>query len=436
MKFKEFLTSKEITEEQYEAMDAKEVSKLHSEYQDEIAEKLKAAFEEFKKDNDLKEVTIQFDTMSKAILDQGEVLAKLETAGGPVKGDFKTNLRKGLEKNKETLKGLKDNRHGSVRIELKAVADMLVSTHVSGQIPQAEREAGITRIVVRQPFLAELVNTGTIGSTTWEWVEQKTPEGGAAMTAEGAAKSQADFNLVLASATVRKVTSYIKASKEMLDDIPLMESEINQELTQLINLEIDSQILSGDGTGQNLTGILENAVAFAAGSFAGAVDEANNQDVLRIAANQIMVAQFQPNIILMHPSDVAAMDVAKASDGHYVLPPFSTNGNTVIKGIPIVQNTGVTEGDYLIGDFTKSGVRFKEGLTIDVGFENDDFTKNFITILAESRLVHRVKSNHYNLRTMPGFFPVSTSHLKELKSQRISYHTTNVNYAYNRPNIL
>lgn len=400
MKFKEFLTSKKITEEQYEEMDAKEVSKLHSEYQDEIAEKLKAAFEEFKKDNDLKEVTIKFDAMSKAILDQGEVLAKLETDGGAITGNFKTALRNGLEKNKEALKGLKDNRHGSVRFELKAVADMLVSTHVSGQIPQAEREAGITRIVVRQPFLVELVNTGTIGSTTWEWVEQKTPEGGAAMTAEGAAKSQADFNLVLASATVRKVTSYIKASKEMLDDIPLMESEINQELTQLIDLKIDEQVLSGDGTGQNLTGILENAVAFAAGSFAtgqpNEIDEANNQDVLRVAINQIMVAQFQPNFILMHPSDVTGMDVQKASNGHYVLPPFSTNGNTVIKGIPIVQNTGITEGDYLVGDFTKSGVRFKEGLTIDVGFENDDFTKNFITILAESRLVHRVKSNHYN----------------------------------------
>jgi len=181
----------------------------------------------------------------------------------------------------------------------------------------------------------------------------------------------------------------------MLDDIPLMEAEVNEELRERINLEIDSQILSGDGLGQNLTGILENAVPFAAGSFALAVDEANNKDVLRIAINQIMVAQFMPNFILMHPSDVTAMDVEKASDGHYILPPFVNNDNTSVKGIPIITNTGITEGDYLVGDFTKSAVRFKEGLTFDVGFENDDFTKNFVTILAEARLVHRVKSNHY-----------------------------------------
>ena len=401
MKFKDFLETKGYTMEQYDEMELKEIAKLNAEYQEAVSEKLNEALESFKTNQTDKEaVTLKFDEIGKQILEQGEVLAKLETQGGPSLGNFKTELRKGLEKNKEGLAKLKNGGNERIRFAVKAVGDMTVAGNVTGQIPQAEREAGITRIVRRQPFIVELVNTGTISSTTWEWVEQKLPEGTVTMVAEGAAKPQLDFNLVLASATVRKVAAHIKASKEMLDDIPLMEAEINQELAELINLEIDSQVLEGDGTGQNLTGILENAVAFAPGTFAtgqaNEVDEANNQDVLRIAINQIMVAQFQPNFILMHPSDVTGMDVSKASDGHYVLPPFSTLDNTIIKGIPIVQNTGITEGDYLVGDFTKSGVRFKEGLTFDVGFENDDFTKNFITILAESRLVHRVKSNHYN----------------------------------------
>ena len=219
------------------------------------------------------------------------------------------------------------------------------------------------------------------------------------MTAEGAAKAQIDFELVLASAAVRKVTAYIKVSKEMLDDIPLMESEINQELSERINLTIDAQLLSGDGTGQNLTGILANATAFAPGSFAtGQVNEVVtpiNADVLRVAINQISIALFQANYIVMNPSDVTAMDLAKGSDSHYILPPFSTNANTIVKGIPVIANTGVTEGEYLVGDFSKAGVRFREGLSFDVGYENDDFTKNFVTILAEARLVQRVKSNHY-----------------------------------------
>jgi len=301
-----------------------------------------------------------------------------------------------LTENKDALVAMKNgDSKSNIRMTMKAVGNMTIGGNVTGQIPQADREGGITRIVRRQPFILELVNVGSITSNLWEWVQQVNAEGAPAMTGEGLAKAQIDFDLVLASAAVRKVTAYIKVSKEMLDDVPLMESEINQELSERIRLTIDTQLLSGDGLGQNLVGILENATPFAAGSFALAVDEANNADVLRVAINQIQIAQFQPNYIVMHPSDVAAMDLAKASDGHYIMPPFSTNANTVVKGIPIIANTGMTEGDYLVGDFTKAGVRFREGLVFDVGYENDDFTKNFVTILAEARLVQRVKSNHY-----------------------------------------
>jgi HK97 family phage major capsid protein len=302
-----------------------------------------------------------------------------------------------LTENKDKLTAMKNgDSKTNIRMTMKVVGNMTLGTNVTGQIPQADREAGITRVVRRQPFILELVNVGSITSNVWEWVEQKGIEGGPAMTAEGALKAQLDFDLVLASAKVQKVTGFIKVSKEMLDDIPLMESEINQELSERINLLVDTQLLSGDGTGTNLQGILGNAIAFAAGSFAGAVDEANNADVLRIAINQIQVAFFQPNYIIMHPSDVTAMDVNKASDGHYVFPPFTTNANTIVKGVPIVTNVGMAEGTYLVGDFTKAGVRIREGLTFDIGYENDDFTKNFVTILAEARLVQRVKSNHYN----------------------------------------
>ena len=309
---------------------------------------------------------------------------------------FKAQVTELLIANKEKLVAMKNgDSKTNIRMTMKAVGNMTLAGSTTGQLPQAEREAGITRIVRRNPFILELVNVGTISSNLWEWVQQANAEGAPAMTAEGAAKAQIDFELVLASAAVRKVTAYIKVSKEMLDDIPLMQSEINQELSERINLTIDTQLLSGDGTGQNLTGILANATAFAAGSFAGTVPSANNSDVLRVAINQINVNLFQPSHIVMHPSDVTALDLQKGTDGHYVLPPYSTGANTIIKGISVVANTGVTEGDYLVGDFQKAGVRFREGLSFDIGYENDDFTKNFVTILAEARLVQRVKSNHY-----------------------------------------
>jgi HK97 family phage major capsid protein len=374
-------------------------------------------------ENLIKELGQKIDTMKSESVTKAELLEimskvqALETSGVEVKEmkndvdqialrilDLETkgatpsetaSLKSILESKTDELKALKDNRSGAVNFVLKAVGNMALSTNTTGQIPQAEREAGITRIVRRQPYILSLVNTGSIMSNLWEWVEQKNPEGGAGMTAEGVKKSQADFDLVLASATVKKVTAFIKVTKEMLDDVELMRSEIDQELTELINLKIDEQILSGDGLTVNLTGILTNATTFAAGVFALKVTNPNNADVLRVAINQSNVAQFNPNYIVLHPSDAAAMDLDKGTDGHYALPPFTSLDGRVVSGIPVVVNTGITEGTFLLGDFTKSGVRFKEGITINVGYENDDFTKNFVTILAEARLVHRVKSNHY-----------------------------------------
>lgn len=317
----------------------------------------------------------------------------LETKGVPE--NVTQTLETLLAEKSEDLKAMKDNSSGSVRIAFKAAGTMALSTNVTGQIPQAERENGITRIVRRNPFILELVNVGSIMSNVWEWVEQKNADGGAAMTAEGAAKSQADFDLVLASATVKKVTAYIKVTKEMLDDVALMRSEIDQELTELINLKIDEQLLSGAGTGNNLTGIITNATAWAAGAFALSIPTPTKWDVLRTAINQVRVNLFEPTYIVMHPTDVTAMELSKDSTGQYIMPPFAAVDGSIVSGIRVVANTGVTIDKFLVGDFNKAGVRFREGLTINVGYENDDFTKNLVTILAEARLVQRVKSNHY-----------------------------------------
>jgi HK97 family phage major capsid protein len=318
---------------------------------------------------------------------------ELETKG--TKEVNTESLKSILESKKEQLAQMKEKSGSSVQFTLKAAGTMALSTNTTGQIPQAEREAGITRIVRRNPFILELVNVGTIMSNVWEWVEQKNLDGGAAMTAEGAAKSQADFDLVVASANVKKVTAYIKITKEMLDDVELMRSEIDQELTELINLRIDDQLLNGTGLTVNLTGIVTNATAWAAGAFALAIPTPTKWDVLRTALNQVRVNLFEPNYIVMHPTDVASMELSKDSTGQYIMPPFAAVDGTIVSGVRVVANTGVTIDKFLVGDFSKSGVRFKEGLTINVGYENDDFTKNLVTILAEARLVQRVKSNHY-----------------------------------------
>ena len=396
MKFKQFLVSKGITEDAFKTMEASKQAEIHTEYLDSLIEgsATKAEFIEIlSKVSALEtagnDVTALKDKVEQLALTVLEIETKSTTNNVP------ESLGTLLKAKSEELKAMKEKSGASVQITLKAAGTMAESTNITGQVPQAERESGITRIVRRNPFILQLVNVGTIMSNVWEWVEQKNADGGAAMTAEGAAKSQADFDLVVASANVKKVTAYIKITKEMLDDVELMRSEIDQELTELINLKIDDQLLNGTGLTVNLTGIVTNATAWAAGAFALAIPTPTKWDVLRTAINQVRVNLFEPTYIVMHPTDVTSMELSKDSTGQYIMPPFAAVDGSIVSGIRVVANTGVTIDKFLVGDFSKAGVRFKEGLTINVGYENDDFTKNLVTILAEARLVQRVKSNHY-----------------------------------------
>jgi HK97 family phage major capsid protein len=302
-----------------------------------------------------------------------------------------------------------------MNLDVKAVGTMSITNNYSGgTVALSQLEAGVTRIARRMPFLRQLVNASGTTSKYITYIQSSGQEGGADMTAEGALKSQADFNVVETSVAVKKVTAWIKVSKEMIADLPFMRNEIDNELMEIVELKLDSQILSGDGAGDNLVGILQNAVAWAAGNFALAYVSPNEFDVLAVAIAQIQTGLFNANYIVLHPEDAVKMQLNKTTTGEYTyaMQYVDANGVTRVKGIPVVENTGMTAGTFLVGDFTKSNLRIREDLNIQVGYVNDDFTKNLMTILCEARAVHYVKSNHYNAFVKGTFSTAKTALLK------------------------
>lgn len=287
---------------------------------------------------------------------------------------------------------------GLLNLDVKAADTMtIVGNYSGGTVGLSDLEPGVTNIQRRRPFMRSLVNSRGTTSKYIVWIEQANADPGeAGMTAEGALKTQTDFDLVERSTEVKKVTAFIKVSKEMIADIPFMQGEINGELMELVELKLDSQILYGDGTGNNLSGVNQTALTFGAGSFATSIPNANEIDVLRVTISQIINDNFSPNYILLNPTDCAKMELNKATDGTYVFPMFfQQDGMAKVKGIPVVENPGINEGEFLVGDFTKANLRIREAMNVQVGYVNDDFTKNLMTVLCECRAAMFVKTNHY-----------------------------------------
>ena len=303
------------------------------------------------------------------------------------------------------FKGAKDSiaqmieKGGLLKLDVKAAGTMTINGNYSGgTVGLSEMENGLTRIVRRRPFMRQLVNSRGTTSKYVVYTEQKNADPGlAGMTAEGALKTQTDFDIVENSCEVKKITAFIKVSKEMIADLPFMQGEINGELMELIELKLDEQILSGDGLGDNLTGLLANAQPFTPGvTFTALVPSANQSDVLRIAIAQIAQNNFSATHILLNPIDAAAMDLTKDAGGAYsYMMPLTMDGVTRVKAVPVIENNGIAVGSYVVGDMSKDNLRIREEMNIQVGYVNDDFTKNLVTVLAEMRACNYVKSNHY-----------------------------------------
>lgn len=292
-------------------------------------------------------------------------------------------------------KGSKERASFDVPV-FKAAATMTRGNYSGGTVGLSTWDPSFATVARRSPFLRQLVNVRPVSSQYVAWAEQANRDGGAGQTAEGAAKTQADFDIVEANKKVEKITSYIKVSKEALADIPFLQAEINNDLLSLVNLKLDTDLLSGGGVSPALKGILEYATTFAAPSgLELSIDNANELDALRAAIAQVENAHFSPNYIIMHPTDVAKIDMLKDTTNNYLT--HQAAGQFMFKafyGIPVVANTGMTQGDFLVGDFTKSNLGIREDVNISVGYDQDDFTKNLVTILAEIRAVHYIKSNH------------------------------------------
>ena len=402
-KFELFLQTKGITTEQFATKSAEDMAGLYNEFNANVSKEIetlvstKADKEAIEKMvSELRDAQMeQMKNMNEALKEIGLQIKASKEGNSTVK---ESSIKEALKSNLDSIKGLKDSPSAPwVSMEVKAVGTMLESANVSGgNVPVEQRIVGLNTIASRRIRLMDLVSRGRATSNIISWVYQSGKEGAAGGTAEGDTKNQIDFNLVVASQSVVKRTAFIKVSTEMLDDIDFIESEINNELLRELNKDVELTAYSGNGTAPAMNGVRTTATAFAAGDFALAIDNANEADVLTVAVNQIAIAdQPEPTAILCHPTDIAKLLVIKvsATDKRYVDRLQMVAGQLSLDGIPIIKTTLVTAGTYLVGAFNLATLYDLGTLSVQMGIDGNDWTKNLRTIIAEYRGAMVVKNN-------------------------------------------
>ncbi|KAG1437537.1 hypothetical protein G6F57_020206 [Rhizopus arrhizus] len=133
--------------------------------------------------------------------------------------------------------------------------------------------------------------------------------------AEGADKPQSDLSFELKTTPVRTIAHWMRASKQVLADIPLLQSYIDGRLRYGLQYVEEQQILAGDGTGQNLLGLIPQAT-----DFDDDLRETGDTKIktLRRAILQVRLAEYRASGIVLNPIDWADIELETDSNGRYI----------------------------------------------------------------------------------------------------------------------
>ncbi|WP_313487301.1 phage major capsid protein [Atlantibacter hermannii] len=290
----------------------------------------------------------------------------------------------------EALKAFTASVEGNKRLSIPVNAALL-SVNIPGQIVAPDRLPGIDAQPKQRLFIRDLIAPGRTESNTIYWVQQTGFTNNAKVVPENTTKPYSDIAFAEKITPVRTIAHLFKAAKQILDDMPQLQSTIDAELRYGLKYVEEQEILFGDGTGAHLDGIVPQASAYAA---AFSVEQQNGIDDLRLAMLQAQLARFPASGHVLHFTDWAKIELSKDTLGRYILAnPAALTGPT-LWGLPVVATEAAAFlGKFLTGAFNAGAQIFdREDANVVISTENaDDFEKNMISIRCEERLALAVK---------------------------------------------
>lgn len=241
-------------------------------------------------------------------------------------------------------------------------------------------------ILTRRLVIADLLGAGSTTSNSIVVPTENVLTNAAAAVLEGGLKPESAITYTTITEAVKKLATVIKISDESLDDIPYIRSLVDGRLRLFIEQVEEDQVLTGDGIGANLLGLMNRAGLTAAQP--RGTD--TNFDAIHKELTKVALASFlYPDGIVVNPTNWETMELAKDTTGRYIGGgPFDARQTRVLWGLPVVATPAMAAGSALVGAFkTAAAIIRRNSFAIEMTNSNeDDFRRNLIALRAEERL--------------------------------------------------
>ncbi|AIR90222.1 phage major capsid protein [Pseudomonas cremoricolorata] len=350
-----------------------------------------------------KQLQTDLTTVQEELKTAGTRLFDIEQklAGGSP--DDPTKQKSFAERTAEDLKKSWDGK-SSGKVDVKSFDKQLGSGAASaGALIQPQVNPGILMPGLRRLTIRDLLAQGRISSNSLEYVRENVFTNSAAPVAEGNLKPESNLTFTKETATVKTIAHWIQASRQVMDDAPMLESYVNNRLLFGLALVEEGQLLNGDGTGDNLNGLNKVATAY---DTTLTVAGDTRADMIAHAIFQTSESEFEASGIILNPRDWHAIALLKDADGRYIFGGPAAFAAKVMWGLPVVATKAQAQGTFTVGGFDlASQVWDRMDATVEVSREDrDNFVKNMLTILCEERLALA----HYRPKAIiKGAFPAA-----------------------------
>lgn len=211
----------------------------------------------------------------------------------------------------------------------------------------------------------------------------------AVQATEGAGKAEASVDTTLQTANLITIANHISASNQVLSDVPMLQTYLTNLLRHAVLLQLEQQVING-GSGM-ITSLVEAAGGAATVTSTAAADKIGE------VAVQLQSLGWQPNVLLIHPEDLFAIQAERATgggDGQYVAGGWANPATGRIWGaLQPVATPVLAKGSALVFDASQTVIFDREVISLRLGFVGTQFTQNLVTLLIEGRFGFAVFSS-------------------------------------------
>lgn len=360
-----------------------------------LQKKYDAAMEEVEKGNkvstDLKKLIDDQKGELQKVIDQVVDLEQkgVKLRGQPGEGKSFIDMIKG----DDSYKALSSNSANRAEIEvtksdLAAMKEVKVtSAGVVAPVYDTTIQPGIRQELRIRDLLTAIPVTGQ----NYTYFRENLHTRGAGMVAEGGTKPTSDVTFESATDRVKKIAVWMPVTEEALADVPQMQGYIQELLRYDLKLEEENQILKGDGTGENLNGLMTQATIYDA-NLTKASD--TSIDIVRRGIYQVRKqSKLSADGVVMSELDWMNIELQKDGENRYLFANLQGLVTPILWGRPVITSDSMDEGDadtggeFLIANFARAAILFdRMSYLFKMGLINDMFIKNMMALLAEERL--------------------------------------------------